>query len=61
MRSNELGLSSGWEGAGEMAAAPLQEGLAMISTSFRVALSALFFAGALGLASTGVAQQTQAS
>ena len=28
----------------------------MISTSFRVALSALFFAGALGLASTGVAQ-----
>jgi hypothetical protein len=28
----------------------------MISTSFRVALSALLFAGALGLASTGVAQ-----
>src|SRR5271163_1496731 len=56
MRSNELGLSSGWEGAGEMAAAHLQEGLAMISTSFRVALSALFFAGALGLASTGAAR-----
>jgi hypothetical protein len=28
----------------------------MISTSFRVALSALFFAGALGLASTGAVQ-----
>jgi len=28
----------------------------MISTSFRVALSALFFAGALGLASTGTVQ-----
>ena len=28
----------------------------MISTSFRVALSALFFAGALGLASTGAAR-----
>ena len=28
----------------------------MIRTSFRVALSALFFAGALGLASTGAAQ-----
>ena len=28
----------------------------MIKTSFRVALSALFFAGALGLASTGAAQ-----
>ena len=30
----------------------------MISTSFRVALSALFFAGAMGLASISVAQQT---
>ena len=28
----------------------------MISTSFRVALSALFFAGALGLAATGAAR-----
>ena len=28
----------------------------MIGTSYRVALSALFFAGALGLASTGVAR-----
>src|SRR5271166_4528617 len=35
---------------------PLAEGLAMFSTSFRVALSALFFAGALGLASTGAVQ-----
>src|SRR3984957_15316741 len=31
-------------------------GINMISTSFRVALSALFFAGALGLASTGPVQ-----
>src|ERR1700722_5776092 len=31
-------------------------GNTMISTSFRVALSALLFAGALGLASTGAAQ-----
>ena len=30
----------------------------MISTSFRVALSALFFAGAMGLASMSAAQQT---
>src|SRR5580658_1053657 len=35
---------------------PLEEGLAMFSTSFRVALSALFFAGALSLASTGAVQ-----
>jgi hypothetical protein len=47
MRRNELG---------ELAGAPISEGLTMIRTSFRVALSALLFAGALGLASTGAAQ-----
>jgi hypothetical protein len=34
----------------------MQEEITMISTSFRVALSALFFAGALGLASTDTVQ-----
>ena len=56
MRRNELGASPGWERAGELAGAPISEGLTMIRTSFRVALSALLFAGALGLASTGAAQ-----
>ena len=56
MRGNELGDLPGWERAGGIAGAPISEGLTMIRTSFRVALSALFFAGALGLASTGAAQ-----
>jgi hypothetical protein len=56
MRRNELGDSPGWEKAGELAGAPISEGLTMIRTSFRVALSALLFAGALGLALTGAAQ-----
>ncbi len=52
----KLGGSSGWEGAAEPAGAPASKGLAMISTSIRVALSALVFAGALALAATGGAQ-----
>ena len=56
MRRNELGASPRRERAGEIAGAPMSEGLTMISTSFRVALSALLFAGAVGLASIGPAQ-----
>ena len=50
------GESPGWKWAGETAGTPVSEGLTMISTSFRVALSALLFAGALGLASTAPVQ-----
>src|SRR5271154_4608728 len=46
----------GLEGAGRNGRGAPEEGFAMISTSFRVALSALFFAGVLGLASTGAVQ-----
>jgi hypothetical protein len=56
MRRNELGDSPGPEWVGEIARAPMSEELMMIRTSFRVALSALLFAGALGLASTGPVQ-----
>ena len=56
MRWNELGASLGPEWASEIARAPISEGILMISTSFRVALSAFLFAGALGLASTGPVQ-----
>jgi plastocyanin len=52
----ELGDSQGWDMAGEVAGARISEGSTMMRTSFRVALSALFFAGALSLASTGAAQ-----
>src|SRR5580693_7232216 len=56
MTCNEPGDSPAWKRAGEFAGAPLSEGLTMMRTSFRAALSALLFAGALGLASTGAAQ-----
>src|SRR5580658_5645896 len=44
------------EGAGESAGRPDRRGLAMITTSIRIALSALFLAGAMALATTGAAQ-----
>ena len=56
MEGNELGESRGRERAGEIAGEPASEGMTMISKSFRIALSALLFAGGLGLASTGAAQ-----
>jgi len=56
MRRNELGGSSGREAAGESAGAPASKGLAMIATSIRIALSALFLAGAMALATTGAAE-----
>jgi hypothetical protein len=60
MWGDESGGSPGWEGAGERAGAPIAKGLAMINKSIRVAISALFLAGALGLATTGAAQAQQA-
>jgi hypothetical protein len=56
MRRNELGDSLGLEWAGEVAGAPVEEEISMISRSFRVALSAFLFAGALSVASTGAVQ-----
>jgi hypothetical protein len=56
MEGNELDSVLGWRRTGEVVTAPTLEGLTMIKSSFRVALSALLFAGALGLASTGAAQ-----
>ena len=55
MSRNELGLAGPGEGWRNRRGAHM-EGITMISTSFRVAFSALFFAGALGLASTGPVQ-----
>ncbi len=57
MSGNELGELLGRERAGEFAGAPVSEGITMIRKSFGVALSALLFAGALGVvASTGPVQ-----
>jgi hypothetical protein len=56
MSRNELGESLGQERAGEFAETPVSEGITMIRKSFGVALSALLFAGALGLASTASVQ-----
>jgi len=56
MTRNELGDSRGLDWAGEVAGAPVEEGISMISRSFRVALSAFLFAGALSVASTGAVQ-----
>ena len=56
MSGNELSDSPGWKWAREVARAPVSEGITMIRKSFGVALSALLFAGALGLASIGPVQ-----
>ena len=53
--NDELGDSLGRSGLAKWPGRNIG-GNTMISTSFRAALSALLFAGALGLASTGAAQ-----